>query len=201
MEQYLEQIKPQVSDAWRADELYVKVKGDMKYLFALMDDATRYWIAQEVADSKDKHDASNLFRMGKEITGKKPDTLITDGLGSYHRAYMKEFWTQQNPRTEHINEITLDGERHNNKMERMNGEVRDREKVMRGLKKKDTPILKGYQIFHNYIREHEGLNGRTPADLCCIKVQSRNKWLTLIQDASHDPKVNTQKNCSHDPIS
>lgn len=27
----------------------------------------------------------------------------------------------------------------NNKMERINGEIRDREKVMRGLKKKSTP--------------------------------------------------------------
>jgi len=26
----------------------------------------------------------------------------------------------------------------------LNGEIRDREKVMRGLKKEDTPILKGY---------------------------------------------------------
>jgi hypothetical protein len=32
----------------------------------------------------------------------------------------------------------------NNKMERFNGEVRDREKVMRRLKRKDTPILSGY---------------------------------------------------------
>jgi hypothetical protein len=31
-------------------------------------------------------------------------------------------------------------------MERMNGEVRDREKVMRRLKKMDTPILTGYQF-------------------------------------------------------
>jgi hypothetical protein len=86
-------------------------------------------------------------------------------------------------------------------MERMNGEVRDREKVMRGLKKKDTPIITGYRIFHNYIREHEGLNGRTPAELCGIKVQGRNKWLTLIQNATHDPTVNMKKNQSHDPRS
>lgn len=33
---------------------------------------------------------------------------------------------------------------------RLNGEVRDREKVMRGLKKSDTTILTGYQLFHNY---------------------------------------------------
>jgi len=42
MARYLDQIQPQVSDVWRADELYVKVKGDMKYLFAIMDDETRF---------------------------------------------------------------------------------------------------------------------------------------------------------------
>ncbi len=32
MTQNLQQIKPNVSDTWRADELYVKINGDMKYL-------------------------------------------------------------------------------------------------------------------------------------------------------------------------
>lgn len=50
MENYLENIKPEVGDTWRADEVWLKVKGDMKYLFALMDDETRFWIAQEVVD-------------------------------------------------------------------------------------------------------------------------------------------------------
>jgi putative transposase len=49
-------------------------------------------------------------------------------------------------------------------MERMNGEIRDREKTMRALKVKDTPILKGMQVYHNFIRPHEGLAGRTPAE-------------------------------------
>jgi len=68
-------------------------------------------------------------------------------------------------------------------MEGFNGEIRDREKTMRGLKKNETPILAGYQIFHNYIREHEGLGGKTPAEACGIVVQGKNKWLTLIQNA------------------
>ena len=93
MTDYLEKIKPNVSDTWRADELYVKINGNMKYLFAMMDDETRFWIAQEVADSKEKHDARNLLRMSKELMGKKPMTFITDGLRSYHDAYKKEFWT------------------------------------------------------------------------------------------------------------
>lgn len=58
MEKYLDKITPQVGDTWRADEVWVKVKGDKKYLFALMDDETRYWIAKEVSDRKEGHDAT-----------------------------------------------------------------------------------------------------------------------------------------------
>jgi len=57
---------------------------------------------------------------------------------------------------------------------------------MRVLKTKDTPILTGYQIFHSYIRGHEGLDGKTPAEACGITVKGKNKWLTLIQNASHE---------------
>jgi hypothetical protein len=74
-------------------------------------------------------------------------------------------------------------------MERMNGEVRDREKVMRGLKKTDSPILKGYQLFHNYVRPHEALDGKTPAEACGIKVEGQHKWKTLIQNAKANLKT------------
>ena len=63
-------------------------------------------------------------------------------------------------------------------------EIRDREKVMRGLKKPETPIIPGYQIYHNYLRPHEALEGKTPADACGIEVQCENMGITLIQDAS-----------------
>lgn len=185
MQKYLDKIVPQVGDAWRADEVWIKVHGDLKYVFALMDDETRFWIAQEVADRKEGHDASGLFRQAKEVAQTKPKVIITDGLPSYHEAYMKEFWTQKREnRTLHIKHIRLQGDHNNNKMERLNGEIRDREKVMRGLKKEDTPILKGYQLFHNYIRPHMGLEGKTPADKAGIKIEGDNKWITLIQNAS-----------------
>lgn len=105
--------------------------------------------------------------------------MVTDGLPSYHVA-AKEALKE----TQHIREIRLTGSIHNNKMERLNGEIRDREKTMRGLKINETPILTGYQIYHNYIRPHESLDGKTPADLCGITIEGKNKWLTLIQNAS-----------------
>ena len=183
MEKYLDKIQPNVGNAWRTDELYVKVRGNMKYLFALMDDETRFWISQQVADHKGISDVKPLFREGQRIAGKNPLTLTSDGAPNFRDA-SRVFYTNKVPRTKHIRDITLDGERHNNKMERMNGEVRDREKTVRGVKTVESPIFKGSQIFHNYIRPHMSLDGKTPADLAGIKVEGKNKWLTLIQNAS-----------------
>jgi transposase-like protein len=185
IEKYLDKITPQVSDTWRADELFLKVKGSMKYLYALMDDQTRFWIAQEVADTKYTADLRPLFQLGKAVAGKQPKTLITDGAPNFHEAYEQEFWAQKiATRTEHIREISFDGVRHNNKMERMNGEIRQREKVMRTVEKTDTAILTGMQIYHNYIRPHEALKGKTPSEYAGIKVEGENKWITIIQNAS-----------------
>jgi transposase-like protein len=180
MKDYTESIVPKVGDTWRADELYVKIRGDMKYLFAMMDDETRFWIAQEVGETKTKHDARKLFVQAKRLMQKQPKELITDGLPTYSVTAMREF-----PKTTHIRKIGFDRTVHNNnKMERMNGEIRDREKTMRGLKTKDTPILEGYQLFHNYFRPHEALGGKTPSEACGIEIQGKNKWKTLIQNAS-----------------
>lgn len=180
MKAYVENIKPNVSDTFVADEVYLKIGGDLKYLFAMMDSQTRFWISQEVASTKEKHDARALFFRAKRLMGKTPKTLITDGLPSYSVACEQVF-----EGTEHIRKITLDGKVHNNnKMERFNGSFRDREKTMRGLKKRRTPILEGMQVYYNYCRPHMALDGRTPAEACGIKVEGENKWLTLIQNAS-----------------
>lgn len=193
MQTYTDNLIPNVGDTWRADEIYIKIRGNMKYLFSMMDDQTRFWIAQEVAETKTKHDARNLLRMSSKLMGKKPKKFITDGLYSYQKAYNKEWWTMKGPRIEHIRHITLKGDKNNNKMERLNGEIRDREKTMRGLKTKDTAILTGYQLFHNYLRPHEALDGKTPADACGITIKGENKWKTLIQNASYHKDIATKE--------
>ena len=126
-----------------------------------MDDETRFWIAQGVAHWKETHDTSNLFRMAKEKAEKVPKKLTTDVLKSYHTAFVQEFQSVDKDAV-HIKEIQIDGEVHNNKMEPQNGEWRDREKGIRGLKREDSPVIGGLQIFHNYFRPHMGLKGKTP---------------------------------------
>ena len=57
---------------------------------------------------------------------------------------------------------------------------------MRGLKQKRTVILQGYQLYNNYIRPHEALDGKTPSEECGITIEGKNKWVTLIQNASKE---------------
>ena len=46
-----------------------------------------------------------------------------------------------------------------------------------------SPNIDGYQLYHNFVRPHIGLNGKTPAEACGIEIQGENKWKTLIQNA------------------
>ena len=189
MDSYLESITPQVGDKWHADEVWLKVKGDKKYLFAMMDSETRFWIAQEVADTKFKHDAQGLLKKGKQLTKKTPSVFVTDGLPAYNDAFKKEFAPKNflHKDSTHIKEIHFKNQRKNNNIEeRLNGEFRDREKTFRGLKKDNSPAITGIRLYHNYVRPHSSLGNDTPADRSVVKIEGDNKWKTIIQNASLD---------------
>ena len=183
MDGYLKGQQPQVGDKWHADEMWIKVRKDRKYLFMMMDSKTRFLTSHEVADTKDKHDARSLLRVGREIAGKRPLVFVTDGLPAYQDASRKAFGTRALPKTEHVRGIHIKGQmRHNNVQERLSGEFRDREKVFRGLKKDDSPSIPGMALFHNFIRPHTGLDGDTPADRAGIEIRGDDRWKTVIEN-------------------
>ena len=182
---YLNDIVPRTNDRTmvRADEVWIKVNGEQKYLFASMDDDTRYWLASDMAETKFQHNADKLLELTKEKIGKSPAHFVTDGLPAYMKSSKKVFGTKTN----HIRHIHLKGKRsrdNNNKMERLNGEIRDREKVFRGLKKIDTPLIDGMKAYYNFTKKHGSLKGKTPAEQARIEVDGKNRWKTIIENAS-----------------
>ena len=92
----------------------------------------------------------------------------------------KEFFTLKGSRTEHISHIRLAGDMNNNIVERLHGTKRDREKVMRGLKIDETPIVTMQDIYYNHIRHHQGLHGNKPAKEAGLGIADKNRWLGLI---------------------
>ena len=41
------------------------------------------------------------------------------------------------------------------------------------------------------------MHGKTPAEACGIKVEGENKWITLIQNAAHQPKIDSVHHQPH----
>lgn len=78
--EYLNEIVPRTGNWVRADEVWIKVAGEQKYLFASMDDDTRYWLASDMADTKLQHNADKLLKLTKKAIDKNPNQFITDGL-------------------------------------------------------------------------------------------------------------------------
>ena len=71
-----------------------------------------------------------------------------------------------------------------NVVERLNGTIREREKVTRNLKEQAPTVIEGYRNYYNLVRPHQALNGKTPAEKAGLDLQlDENEWLTLIQKA------------------
>ncbi|HEV2192329.1 MAG TPA: integrase core domain-containing protein [Nitrosopumilaceae archaeon] len=74
----------------------------------------------------------------------------------------------------------------NQKVERLNGVFRDREKVMRGMDHKESAqkLIDAMRIHYNFIRDHSSIK-KTPAEQAGIKLDlGQNKIETLIKLAS-----------------
>ena len=90
---------------------------------------------------------------------------MTGGVFNFHSAIKAAFPRESKALAiQHVRHVRMSGDVNNNRMERFDGGLRDREKVTRNLKKADTPILAGLQIYHNYIHPHEALKGKTSAE-------------------------------------
>jgi len=76
------------------------------------------------------------FLKAKKVANGKPQVMITDGLQAYNEAFKKEFFTLRNPRVKHIRKPRFVDKANNNMVERMQGTIRERDKVLRALKTK-----------------------------------------------------------------
>jgi len=104
-----------------------------------MDDSTRFLIAQQIANTKYTADVRPLLELGKN-----PKTFNIDGAANFDQVYLQESYTMRDETdAEHIRHIGLVGDGKNNRVERFNGVVCQREKVTRTLKRAGSPVLAG----------------------------------------------------------
>jgi len=175
-----------LSRIYHTDEIFVKCSGQQHYFWNILDRETRTLIATHYSTKRDSKSAKLLFLKVKN----KPLILFTDGMQGYRKAYRKVWGS--NKRSQDKNtyiRLKADKDKRNNISERIQGTIRERIKVMRGFKNKESAklILDLFVIYYNSIRIHQGI-GKTPIEEAGIKLNNydKNRWLNLIYSAKEE---------------
>jgi putative transposase len=174
---------PNVGNEWIADETVLKIGGQQLWLWDIIDNRSRFLLASRLSTSRTTRDAQILIDRAIKTAGKEPETVLTDQLASY----LDVFYGKDAEHRQGSPFSTKEGES-TSKIERWHGTLKQRTKVMRGLKNLETAIdfTNGYLAYYNYLRPHESLDNRTPADIAGIKYPYHN-WEDVIRN--YKPKV------------
>jgi len=199
MKDYVDHLAPKVSGIWHSDECTLNIRNldnheHLRWMWNVMDNNTRFWLASQITEKREIVDARQVLAEAHNLAKIKPMAVVTDGLRAYQDAIKKEFFTLENPRTQHVRVPNIRNRSNNNMVERLHGTIRQRNKVMRGLDNKQTAqtIIDGMRIYYNFIRPHTALNGKTPAQKAKIDKESKEaKWLSLIKKATQYRKIKT----------
>ncbi|MBW2980120.1 DDE-type integrase/transposase/recombinase [Candidatus Woesearchaeota archaeon] len=178
---YVKTLKPELSDIWHHDEMMIQAGGKWRWLWNIMDKETKYLITRKVSDKRRIRDCIKVFKEAHDVAEKQPTFLITDGCVSYAEAVKRTLG-----RTNHIRLRSIRDKRtNNNVIERLNGTVRERLKVMRGLQSLETAeiMTEAYANYYNHIKIHSKL-GTTPAVASGMAKLEGNRWKELIKKAN-----------------
>ena len=157
----LSQLKVPSGSEWVCDEMVVRVGGKKYWVWNIMDKQSRYILSMHLSPRRTQQAAEVTFRKALETASRMPKRVTTDGLASYKPAIETLM-----PGVEHSISPGLDSDNHNNHSERLQGFIRDRDRVLRGLQTRESGqnYLDGLVIDYNLFRPHIGLGKRTPAE-------------------------------------
>ena len=159
-------------------------KGFSVWLWMLVDPQTRYIVATEVSKRREIDDARSIIAKGKKNVSANPSYVVTDSLTSYTTAIRKEL---DNRYTAHVRTKAIKNEFANRPIERVHNEMQEKLSARRGLgnDKSTQNFMELFQIHHNLVRPHMGLDGKTPAEYAGICSDlGCDKYRTLIQNTS-----------------
>ena len=171
-----------------SDEMEYHRLGEQNWFVDVMDTQTRFMVASDYMKSRTIDNLTKVLKKGKLVTGEQIKIVTTDGLQGYQRVLKKSFGlkTHWNHKSPIVHNVVIASERgFNHKIERLHNTIRDRTKIMRGFHgslESAKAIMKGMEIYYNFVRKHQGIDNKTPSEEAIPELAlSTNKWLSLIK--------------------
>ena len=160
---------------------------EQNWFVDVMDTTTRFMVSSGFMRSRTIDSMVKVLKRGKFATGEQVKVITTDGLRGYPKMLKKSFGlkTHWNHKSPIIHNVVIASERgFNHPIERLHNSIRERTKVMRGFHgcmESASAIMKGYEIYYNFIRKHQGI-GCCPYELAIPELElGKNRWLDLIK--------------------
>ena len=176
---YTKTLKLESNKTLHADETGLYFKKNLNWLWGVLDADSRFLMGFSVTRYRWMEETMRVFEECKAMTLKPPENVITDGLQHYIGATKKTF-----PEALHIRLVKFSEKPNNNMIESFNRTIKERTKIMHGFKSYASArdFMSCWQTWYNFIRPHEGLGGKTPAEVAGIGMELEgNKWLGLIE--------------------
>jgi putative transposase len=192
---FVETLTPKLLGIYHVDETAIKCKGVQKWFWEIIDEQTKFLVASHLSGSRTAEDAIALFEKSLRIAKRKPISIYCDGLPAYVDGYNKVFRTlRKDTRPELIRRVGIKAIHNQNAIERLHGTLKDRLKPARGLKgeEKVRALLEGWTVHYNFVRKHQSLNGKTPAEASGIGMS--NDWNVLVKEAIKFDAMKPHKN-------
>jgi len=176
-ERLLDRTRVSTSKVWVIDETVVSVAGKNVWYWDIIDERTRFLIGTHLSASRTLRDATETVAIAQRRSKTTPRFILSDGLKSYPQAIESVFGAD----AVHVKMQGLTSEINTNLIERFHGTLKERTKVMRGLKTMATArvILNGFVLNYNFLRPHMTLKGKTPAHMAGVETPFRT-WIELV---------------------
>jgi len=183
---FTDKLKLNVGNELQVDEQAHFRVGEQNWLIDSIDTKTRFVVASSFRKARGQIEIKEVLETAKYKTRGNITTITTDGWKVYTKLVKQTFGYYKFQRGEMFHNVNkgCDNNGFNIPIERFHNNVRDRTKIMRGfhgsVESADT-ILKGFVIYYNFIRKHQGINC-SPFELATgVKLNNPNKWMDLIQ--------------------
>jgi transposase-like protein len=85
---YVATLELELGDIWHTGEMKIKIRGEWRWLWNVMDEKTRFHMVSIITETREVQDAKKAFSKSKEVGGKKPRLMVTDGQASYKKAFI-----------------------------------------------------------------------------------------------------------------
>jgi len=185
---YTKNIKINASQELQVDEVEYRVNKRKAFFIDSIDTETRFMVASNFVRNRTGQEIKSVLKQVKIKTENQIQICTTDGFFAYHKAVKSVFGYNNKLGKFNVNHnivTQLKNEGFNHKVERMHSNIRARTKTFRGFGSIEgaNAIMKGYEIFYNFIRKHQAINC-CPYELACPELKEKlglNKWLGLIQ--------------------